>query len=144
MKRLTLSTKIPSVLCPLFTALEDDNEYCQSQNADCLCCELGEQLIKLAEYEDAEEQGLLIRLPCKVGDVIYRINKGARYPVIALVVTEIRQKALKSGKVILKIICSDDIAVKTNGCLVYYPEEIGKKIWLTREEAEAALAEMEG
>ena len=26
---------------------------------------------KLAEYEDAEEQGLLLRLPCKVGDTVY-------------------------------------------------------------------------
>lgn len=33
---------------------------------------------KLAEYEDAEEQGLLLRLPCKVGDefwvIAYRSN----------------------------------------------------------------------
>jgi len=26
---------------------------------------------KLAEYEDLEEQGLLIKLPCKVGDTVY-------------------------------------------------------------------------
>ena len=26
---------------------------------------------KLADYEDAEEQGLLMRLPCKVGDTVY-------------------------------------------------------------------------
>ena len=39
--------------------------------------------------------------------------------------------------------CSDDVMTKTNGCIVYYLEEIGKKIWLTKEEAEAALAEME-
>ena len=26
---------------------------------------------KLADYEDAEEQGLLLRLPCKVGDILY-------------------------------------------------------------------------
>lgn len=26
---------------------------------------------KLAAYEDAEEQGLLLRLPCKVGDTVY-------------------------------------------------------------------------
>ena len=26
---------------------------------------------KLAEYEDAEKQGLLVRLPCKVGDMVY-------------------------------------------------------------------------
>lgn len=28
-------------------------------------------LQKLGEYEDAEEQGLLLRLPCKVGDTVY-------------------------------------------------------------------------
>ena len=26
---------------------------------------------KLASYEDAEDQGLLLRLPCKVGDTVY-------------------------------------------------------------------------
>ena len=30
-------------------------------------------LRKLAEYEDLEEQGLLLRLPCKVGDTVYKI-----------------------------------------------------------------------
>ena len=30
---------------------------------------------KLATYEDAEEQGLLLRLPCKVGTTIYIINR---------------------------------------------------------------------
>ena len=29
---------------------------------------------KLAEYEDLEEQGLLLRLPCKVGDTVYCIR----------------------------------------------------------------------
>ena len=28
---------------------------------------------KLAEYEDAEEQGLLLRLPCRLGDIIDKI-----------------------------------------------------------------------
>ena len=30
--------------------------------------------LKLAEYEDLEEQGQLMKLPCKVGDVLYWIN----------------------------------------------------------------------
>lgn len=30
-------------------------------------------LKKLKEYEDAEEQGLLLRLPCKLGDIIDRV-----------------------------------------------------------------------
>lgn len=29
---------------------------------------------RLAAYEDAEEQGRLVVLPCKVGDVIYRLD----------------------------------------------------------------------
>lgn len=32
---------------------------------------------KLQQYEDAEEQGLLKRLPCKVGATIYRIYTGS-------------------------------------------------------------------
>ena len=31
-------------------------------------------LQKLADYEDAEEQGLLLRLPCKVGDTVYVVT----------------------------------------------------------------------
>lgn len=30
-------------------------------------------LCRLAEYEDLEEQGLLLRLPCNVGDTVYAI-----------------------------------------------------------------------
>lgn len=39
---------------------------------------------KLREYEDAEEQGLLLRLPCKVGDKVWRVfNVNGREPVIS-------------------------------------------------------------
>ena len=31
-------------------------------------------LNRLAEYEDMEEQGLLVRLPCKVGDTVYWVT----------------------------------------------------------------------
>ena len=35
------------------------------------CEEIDSVYRKLKDYEDAEEQGLLLRLPCKVGDVLY-------------------------------------------------------------------------
>jgi hypothetical protein len=40
---------------------------------------------RLADYEDAEEQGLLLRLPCKVGDTVYKLwykpcHKGEDHP----------------------------------------------------------------
>lgn len=31
----------------------------------------GKAVDKLAAYEDADEQGLLLKLPCKVGDTVY-------------------------------------------------------------------------
>lgn len=37
-------------------------------------------LEKLAAYEDAEEQGLLVRLPCKVGNTIWDIDTGRPEP----------------------------------------------------------------
>ena len=53
---------------------------CNHKESDCndSCmyrrCKWNEKALKkLKEYEDAEEQGLLLRLPCKVGDTIYYI-----------------------------------------------------------------------
>ena len=42
---------------------------------NCCCyCEINNKMIaKLADYEDLEEQGLLLRLPCKVGDEFWVI-----------------------------------------------------------------------
>ena len=39
----------------------------------CDTCEVKMLFNKLKEYEDAEEQGLLLRLPCRLGDIIDRI-----------------------------------------------------------------------
>ena len=33
-------------------------------------------IVKLADYEQAEEQGLQLRSPCKVGDTVYVIDRG--------------------------------------------------------------------
>lgn len=106
------------------------------------CEEINELNKQLAEYKKLEEEGLLLRLPCNVGDTVYRINRGAKNPIIAMVVTEVTFKALISGKVIMKVFCSDDVMPKINGLSVYYEEEIGKKIFLTQEEAEQALERM--
>lgn len=48
------------------------SEMCEEMN--CSFCEHdSDALDKLGEYEDAEEQGLLVRLPCKVGDTVWVI-----------------------------------------------------------------------
>lgn len=64
---------------------------------------------KLAHYEDLEEQGLLIKLPCKVGDIVW---------------------------------CIDDTGEDLPWCIefdYYMIDQIGKSIFLTREEVEKAL-----
>lgn len=73
-------------------------------------------LTKLADYEDAEEQGMLLRLPCKVGDTVYLIKN--------------------DGTIAERVADMMFIGVLW--------KEFGKTVFLTRSEAEAKLAEMEG
>ncbi len=97
---------------------------------------------KLAEYEDLEEQGLLLRLPCKVGDDIYAIP------------SEVNYRLNKSfGAKGLNAICRQVVdhiefnsygyLVSTNeGMTVHRQEAFGETWFLTREEAEQKLKEL--
>ena len=95
---------------------------------------------KLAEYEDLEEQGLLLRLPCKVGDIIYRVNTGAKEPVIKMRVLQVNYKQLHKDRIIIRI---DAINDNDMGESCYLLEDIGKTVFLTQEEAEQKLKKME-
>lgn len=81
---------------------------------------------KLAAYEDAEEQGLLVRLPCKVGDAVFVVEGHGVYKS-------------QVGSITLR-----DDGLWVNGTfnhfgLVYFSGEIGRNVFITREEAEVAL-----
>lgn len=55
-----------------------DEEHCPHLNVDnCRCFQ--NILKKLAEYEDLEEQGKILKLPCKVGDTVYVIPSEVNY-----------------------------------------------------------------
>lgn len=96
-------------------------------------------LNKLAQYEDLEEQGKLLKLPCAVGDAVYRINKGAREPIISMEVVEIGTLSLKTGGLAVQITCRDNIG---RGEICYLNSDFGRNIFISREEAEAALKEL--
>lgn len=100
-----------------------------------------EYLEQLKFYKNAEEQGLLLRLPCKVGDTIYRINIGAKEPIIKMRVLQVQWKQLHKDRVIIRI---DAINDDDMGESCYLLDDIGKTVFLTKEQAEQALAEMEG
>lgn len=92
---------------------------------------------KLAEYEDAEEQGLLVRLPCKLGDVPYWISDEDDDGNKVL--------TIKKGKPITGIsVRKDGVYVSTNDFELGALCKIGSR-WalLTREDAERKLREME-
>ena len=91
---------------------------------------------KLAAYEDAEEQGLLLRLPCKIGDTLYRVNKGAKEPVIMMRVIQLYIKQIHKDRTVMRIDAINDADM---GESCYLPCDIGERIFLTRAEAEAKL-----
>lgn len=76
-------------------------------------------LDKLAAYEDAEEQGLLLRLPCKVGDKVYVIvGKNISEQKIQRVTIDPEWKI--------------EFCTRKRGFALF---DIGKTVFLTREEA---------
>lgn len=95
-------------------------------------------LEKLADYEDLEEQGLLVRLPCKVGDTVYRVNAGAKQPIIPMTVSEIHFLCYKNERAVR----FDAIGKEDMGESCYRLEDIGRIVFLTHEEAERKLEEM--
>ena len=110
------------------------SSYCDNCSQGAGNCKTVKNMIKkLATYEDLEEQGLLVRLPCKVGDILFRINKGARNPIIKMKVSRI---TIISKSYNIKAIEED------RGEVLFSNDVIGIKVFPTREEAEKKLEEM--
>lgn len=90
---------------------------------------------KLAIYEDLEEQGLLVRLPCKVGDTVYAPTRNF--------ISELRITLISvdtsDGAMYFSWMLNAGIYPNLDGFSGY---ELGKTVFLTREEAEKKLEEM--
>ena len=78
-------------------------------------------LNKLGEMEDLEEQGLLLKLPCKVKTPIY------------FIISTINRETNEWEQ-----------HVEEYGFEIYMYDELGKRCFLTKEEAEAKLKETDG
>lgn len=106
-------------------------------NANLECANQYEQISmwikELKSYKDLEEQGLLVRLPCKVGDTVY---VPTRTLVSEFKITTIFCDIL--GTYFYWLFCCG-ICERTNG---FSERDIGKTVFLTREEAEKKLEEM--
>ena len=119
-------------------------EKCGGLGASSKCdnCEIMTSVCeKLGKYEDLEEQGRLIKLPCKIGDIIYRVNAGAKEPVIKMRVLQVNYKQLREDRIIIRIDAMND---NDMGESCYLLEDFGKNVLITKSEAEAKLKELRG
>lgn len=96
---------------------------------------------KLAAYEDAEEQGFLLRLPCKVGDKIFLDFAGFGKDIDEFKVKDFHLDCFEDGETILY--CDYQSNDKTLSGQIDVME-FGKTVFLTKNEAESKLSEMEG
>ena len=103
-------------------------EKCNGLGASSKCdnCEIMTSVCeKLGEFEDLEEQGLLLRLPCKVGTKVYAIN-------IIIDYGEIGDETTYSYSIIEREF------------QIYMMMDYGKLVFLTQAEAEVKLKELRG
>ena len=100
-------------------------QYCTKEDWE-NCKTIDDVIDKLAEYENLEEQGRLVKLPCKVGDTVFKLKRHNYCPVGIchkdISCSECRANTpfgIAEGKFMLKEL-----------------KEIGKTVFLTQAEAE--------
>lgn len=97
----------------------------------------------LEEYEDLEENGKMLKLPCKIGDKIWDNDFGrpTAYEVTGFSVGNMNddfEEATYADELIIHY--SNQIGSITGS---FAESEIGKTVFLTEQEAEEALERME-
>lgn len=94
--------------------------------------QVAEYLKKLKEYQQLEEQGRLIKLPCKIGTEVYNTTWW----------DDVQEKVKVAGKTYYRTVHKHKVSKSTFG---YYDiENFGETVFLTKSEAEAKLKELGG
>ena len=98
---------------------------------------------KLKEYEDLEEQKKLLKLPCAVGDRIYRIDTDEKIENREIEIYDIDNIVICSdGEILLKYDAYDGVICHLENITTDKPYLDYYRCFLTKEAAEAALKEM--
>lgn len=110
--------------------------------------DVAELLEELKSYKEAEEQGLIVRLPCKVGDTVWVVTSpinvfdydeydgDAEYEVYESFLSSVSYYASGEQFRIYAKVTNSFIAAYFREC------DFGESIFLTREEADKKLEEM--
>ena len=86
---------------------------------------------KCDEYARAEEQGLLLRLPCPIGTTVYNTTWW----------DDVQEKVKVDGKTFYRTVHKHKVSKSTFSLLDIY--DFGKTVFLTKAEAEQKLKKME-
>ena len=109
-------------------------EKCDGLGASSKCdnCEIMTSVCeKLGKYEDLEEQGRLVKLPCKIGTEVYDITWW----------DDVQEKVVVKGKAYYRTVHKHKI---TKLPFTYSDiDDFGKTVFLSKSEAEQKLKEME-
>ena len=105
-----------------------------SHRLDCEDSRIKSLKKKLKEYKDLEKQGLLLRLPLKIGDTVYSVTRDfiSEYKICSI--EKYNEGFFFNWK------CEKGMYINIRGFTNY---QIGKDVFLTKEEAEKKLKEME-
>ena len=102
--------------------IDMDHEAAEQLRHLCRGCDLD----RLEELAEADKDGRLVVLPCKVGDTVY-------FALLGRIIEK---------QVFSIVSFSNSTRIYCDGTSEYFrPEDIGKTFFLTREEAERALME---
>lgn len=107
--------------------------------------QVAEYLRKLKAYEDLEEQGRLVVLPCKVGDTVYCIFN--RYTKCTFNNEEFDEYSCQGCEYECdskKENYAEDMRAYSLDWIVTNLKKFGKTVFLAKSEAEAKLKELKG
>ena len=122
-------------------------EKCDGLGASRKCdnCEITTSICeKLGKYEDLEEHGRLIKLPCKVGDTVWDNDFGrpCAYTITAFSFGECEEYICKPVTTKEVVFYYENSSGSITGS--FAESAIGKSVFLNKSEAEARLKELRG
>lgn len=107
-------------------------------------CTMEDVKRKLKEYEDAEENGTLVRLPCRIGDTVYYIY--SKYSKCSAFQQEFNEGTCQGcnadGCDSKKMYYIHEFIAPSLRWIVSKMDDFGKIAFTAKEEAEKALKEM--
>lgn len=136
-------TAVTAAHCPLLreyldTGLTPDQVVNAKNIIDLAFADDTSKAERIRKLVAADDEGRVVVLPCKVGDTIYfaRANPILQYKVTGY----------EMGEASISQVCSKHVDKETGLTFnfTFRPSSIGKTVFLTREEAEKALQEIQG